>query len=198
LSDADFIQDLETFIKPVNEAGLLNSLSQTLLKLTLPGVPDFYQGTELWDFSLVDPDNRRPVDFAARRSALTAAKEMSATEAWNARHEGTAKIWLIQRVLALRSRRPELFAGSSSYEPLLTSGARGHHAVTFIRSGKAIVVVPRLTVALNNDWADTVIALPGAKWKNELTGEQFNQDMVALSALLRHFPVALLVRQEGR
>jgi (1->4)-alpha-D-glucan 1-alpha-D-glucosylmutase len=97
--------DLETFVKPLIEPGRVNSLAQTLIKLTAPGVPDFYQGTELWDLSLVDPDNRRPVDYALRRRLLSELDGMAAEEIWRRIDEGLPKLWIIHQTLKLRCSR---------------------------------------------------------------------------------------------
>ena len=124
LQDPEFKSDLEQFLTPLVEAGRVNSLAQTLVKLTAPGVPDIYQGTELWDLSLVDPDNRRPVDFEVRRGLLEDAATLSAEEAWRRREEGLPKLWLIRKTLAARAQRPEWFAGTSAYEPLIARAVR--------------------------------------------------------------------------
>ena len=114
--------------------GALNGLSQLTLKTLLPGVPDFYQGTEFWDFSLVDPDNRRPVDFAARADALTHAPDDWQTLTANWR-DGRIKIALTHRLLRLRRDYAELFR-RGSYEPLTVSGPQADHVIAFARTWK--------------------------------------------------------------
>src|SRR6185295_11194257 len=110
LEDAEFVTDLESFVAPLVEPGRINSLAQTLLKLTAPGVPDFYQGTEIWDLSLVDPDNRRPVDYELRRGLLADLKGGMTPEEILARmEEGLPKLWVIRQGLQLRRRNPEPF-----------------------------------------------------------------------------------------
>ncbi len=197
LADEKFRKDLELFVAPLKEPGHLNSLAQTLLKLTAPGVPDIYQGCELWDFSLVDPDNRRPVDFALRQRLLAGLKALPVEEVWRRRDEGLPKLWLIQRVLALRAQRPNLLVGSSSYEAISARGAKAKHAVSFMRGHGAITVVPRLVLGLAQDWADTTLEIPRGEWRNELTGENVESGPVLLEQLLRRFPVALLARKEN-
>ena len=124
LDDPEFVADLEAFVAPLVEPGRINSLAQTLLKLTSPGVPDFYQGSELWDLSLVDPDNRRPVDYELRRRLLAELKEGRPPEAILARmDEGLPKLWLIHQGLQLRRRLPEAFGPEGDYEPLPGLGA---------------------------------------------------------------------------
>ncbi len=102
LASAEFKHRLEKFVAPLVEAGHINSLAQTLLKLTAPGVPDLYQGGELWDLNLVDPDNRRPVDFKLRRRLLAELKSLSVEEIWRRRSEGLPKLWLIRQALEVR------------------------------------------------------------------------------------------------
>ena len=125
----------------------MNGLAQCLLRLTVPGVPDLYQGTEFWDFSLVDPDNRRPVDFAARASALRDGDIRALGGTWR---DGRIKQALIARVLALRRRAPELFA-EGSYLPVRVQGERAGSVIAFERRhGEQwlLAAVPRLPLAL--------------------------------------------------
>jgi len=198
LCDPEFIADLERFVAGLIAAGRVNSLAQTLLKLTAPGVPDIYQGNELWDFSLVDPDNRRPVDFKACHRMLAEAKTVTAAEAWKHPDEGLPKLWLIRRVLALRARRPEQFDNRGSYTPLYARGPKAKQVVAFMRGDCAITIVPRLPLKLQNDWADTKLDLPRGNWVNELTGGNIVENPVRLAAILEQTPVALLVRKEDR
>jgi (1->4)-alpha-D-glucan 1-alpha-D-glucosylmutase len=195
LADKQFTDDLEKFIALLTEAAQINSLAQTLLKLTAPGVPDIYQGNEIWDFSLVDPDNRRPVDFALRQRLLAESKNLSAEEVWKRRDEGLPKLWLIQKTLALRARRESAFL--ENYEPLSACGAKANHIIAFMRGGNVITVVPRLIMKLKNDRADTMLKLPAGEWRNEFTGDKFAGD-VAVRDLFQEFPVALLAGKEKK
>ena len=136
LRDPEFTMDLEQFVARLADAARVNSLAQTLIKLTAPGVPDIYQGCELLDFSLVDPDNRRPVDFEIRRRLLAEAKKLPVENIWERRDEGLPKIWLIHKTLKLRARKAKLFGGD--YEPLFARGEMAKHIVAFIRGGGAI------------------------------------------------------------
>jgi len=162
-----FLAEAESFVARIAPIGIRNSLAQTLLRLTLPGVPDLYQGAEFWDFSLVDPDNRRPVDFAARANALAEGADLALLLAgWR---DGRVKQALIARLLGFRQRHAALFA-DGSYEPLAVSGEKAEHLIAFSRrrSGEAlVVVVPRLTAELgaatNSVWQGTQIALPAAE-----------------------------------
>ena len=129
LGDAEFTAALEAFVGPLVEPGRVNSLAQALLKLTSPGVPDIYQGCELWDHTLVDPDNRRPVDYAVRESLLAEAETAAPAEVWPEQADsGLPKLLLTQRALHLRRRRPECFCAGSGYEPLTATGPKAAHA----------------------------------------------------------------------
>jgi (1->4)-alpha-D-glucan 1-alpha-D-glucosylmutase len=205
LADAGFVADLEAFVVPLVEPGRISSLAQTLIRLTAPGVPDTYQGTELWDLCLVDPDNRRPVDYALRRRLLADLKAGPAPEEILARmEEGLPKLWVLHRALELRRRLPAAFGPQASYQPLAARGERARHAVAFARGGDAVgdlvIVVPRLVLGLGGglkgDWRDTVLDLPAGPWSNELTGERIEGGEIRLGALLARFPVALLARLE--
>ena len=182
--------------------GTVNGLSQTLLKLTSPGVPDIYQGCELWNFSLVDPDNRRPVDYAARRRLLDEVEGAEIARLLDRWQDGAVKLALTRRVLALRADKAALFR-DGDYAPLEAAGARAEHVVAFARtSGDDAVVVatPRLVGALGErpDWGDTSVPLPrGRRWRNALTGAALDAaDALTAATLFQDFPVALLVREE--
>jgi (1->4)-alpha-D-glucan 1-alpha-D-glucosylmutase len=191
LSDAGFVADLESFVAPLIEPGYVNSLGQTLLKLTAPGVPDIYQGQEVWDFSLVDPDNRRPIDYAVRRDLLRQAGAGDAAQAWAERASGSPKLMLINRALALRAERPSVFEGT--YRPLLAEGVAADHVVAFSRDDEVVTVVPRLTLKLGGRWGDTVIELPAGRWRDVLSGAE-RSGTTLMSESLGAFPVALLAK----
>jgi (1->4)-alpha-D-glucan 1-alpha-D-glucosylmutase len=192
LEDPRFRRELESFVAPLVLPGRVNSLAQTLIKLTAPGVADLYQGCELWDTSLVDPDNRRAVDYGLRRRLLHELAGLSGRACW-ARHEsGLPKLWTIQRALALRRRRPDLFAGS--HHELAACGERAAHVLAFARGGGALVVVPRLVLGVQEGWGRTQLALPAGEWCNRLDDDRIHRERVALAELLAGFPVALLER----
>jgi (1->4)-alpha-D-glucan 1-alpha-D-glucosylmutase len=207
------------FQRRVARAGALNSLSQSLLKLTVPGVPDVYQGNEIWDFSLVDPDNRRPVDFGLRKRLLADLKQLDTSDVrtllddgrWQ---DGRPKLYVIWKALQLRRENPALF-GDDGYVALQTSGEMVEHLVAFARrrGGEvAITVVPRLCAEMIDTkgpllpapeaWGDTSVLVPddlaGVAFRNEFTGERFVAEerdgavSFDVGRLLRNFPVALL------
>jgi (1->4)-alpha-D-glucan 1-alpha-D-glucosylmutase len=189
-----FIESLEAFIQPLILPGRINSLAQTLVKMVVAGVPDFYQGTELWDLSLVDPDNRRPVDFEKREELVRCAKELSAADSLADWETGLPKLWLISRVLRLRRERPDDFSTRSEYQPLVAQGAHLGNLLAFRRGNDVIAVVPRFTLSVNGDWGDTRLPLPRGDWRNYFTGTVMS-GAVSPPELLGAFPVALLIRE---
>ena len=180
------------FVARIEQYGWTNSLSAKLIQLTAPGVPDVYQGSELWETSLVDPDNRRAVDYDIRRLYLEAINEgahppIDAT--------GAAKLLVTTRALRLRRDHPELF---TRYAPLEALGESARHAVVFDRGG-AVTVATRLPVSLAREggWRDTTITVPGRPHVDVITGREFEGGSVALAELLSTYPVALLVPAES-
>ncbi len=198
LADDEFCGDLDAFVQPLLEPGWVNSFAQKLIALTAPGVPDLYQGSELWDLSLVDPDNRRVVDFELRRRLLSEVGGLAAQTAWARRAEGLPKLLVVARALGLRRRRPEIFRQGGTYERLAVTGKREQHLVAFARGGGAVTLAPRLLIGLAGDWADTTVRLPAGKWRCELTGRSTAGGEQSVGALLGDFPVSLLALEGGR
>ncbi len=215
-----FLADFAPAATRLARFGLHNALAQALLKFTSPGVPDIYQGCELWQFNLVDPDNRRPVDYPHSQGVLDELKELVAADrgAWAARlqpltvrpEDGRIKLYLTWRALQLRARWPDLFR-DGDYTPLAVSGTAAEHVCAFARchDGRAVVVVvPRLLARLHGErdpaasapWDDTRIALPRepavSAWHNALTGETHAAgESLAVAELFGAFPVALLASE---
>ena len=192
---------VEGCVARVSEPGWANALAATALQLTLPGVPDVYQGQELWEPSLVDPDNRRPVDFTARDAMLCeldAAAPGSAAATPAVDETGAARMLLTSRVLRLRREHPELFG---DYTPLETTGALAGHALGFDRGGAATVVTRfPATLAAEGGFTDETVALAPGTWQDVLTHREFTaaQDApVALAELLDTYPVAILRRKDS-
>ncbi|HEY6421452.1 MAG TPA: malto-oligosyltrehalose synthase [Candidatus Binataceae bacterium] len=197
LDDRRFVKELEEFVAPLIAPGRINSLAQTLLKLAAPGVPDFYQGTELWNLALVDPDNRRPVDYDTRRKLLADLRTATPEQVMARIDEGLPKLWLIKQALALRKRHPEWFGPDAGIHPLTASGARAEHVIAFARGTSVVAIAPRLVIKLGGDWQDTKLTLPEGEWINHLTGEHWHGTSVRLGDLLRRFPVGLLSQPEA-
>jgi (1->4)-alpha-D-glucan 1-alpha-D-glucosylmutase len=189
-----FIESLESFIEPLILPGRINSLAQTLIKLLAPGVADFYQGTELWDLSLVDPDNRRAVDFERRAELLARSRDLSAAEVLRDWDSGLPKLWMIHRTLALRQRRSADFGPQSRYQPMVAQGAHLGNLLAFRRGDNLVAVVPRFGMTIASDWGDTQLPLPRGTWKNWFSGALAG-GAVEPGELFGDFPVALLIRE---
>jgi (1->4)-alpha-D-glucan 1-alpha-D-glucosylmutase len=197
LEDPGFVADLEGFVAPLAQWGRVNSLSTTLLKLASPGIPDIYQGCELWDLSLVDPDNRRPVDYALRTRMLAAGVGRFAASAWaSGQDDGAPKLLLIRDALALRARLPEAFDGRGTYLPVRARGEFADDVIAFIRGTPAavIAIAQRRALTRRGRWGDTMISLPDGDWRNLCDGSHVPGGLIALPDLLGAFPVALLER----
>jgi (1->4)-alpha-D-glucan 1-alpha-D-glucosylmutase len=218
LADARFRGDLEAFVERVAAAGATNSLAALVLRATAPGVPDVYQGTELWSFSLVDPDNRRAVDFGLRADALEQIEHLERDRGRRALvkdlavswRDGRVKLHVLRSLLHLRRDHEGLFA-DGAYVPLEVTGRRRGNVVAFARrSGPtwAVTVAPRLTASFAPDprlpafgrrpWPATVVRLPGrapARWRNVLTGEHVEtvNGRLRVGDAFARFPVAVLV-----
>ena len=196
-----FLKDVNQSIPRVARVGLLVGLSQAVLKVASPGVPDYYQGTELWDFSLVDPDNRRPVDYELRKAFIK--KSSTPEDLLKNLSSGEAKLHIIRKGLALRRKMPEVFS-QPSYTPLLADDGKEENVCAFaLRKGNQVViaVAPRLFAGLLGDahapvgeevWGDSRLVLPEGAFENVLTGEKHSGGSVRVADLLSTFPVALL------
>ncbi|HEV2709319.1 MAG TPA: malto-oligosyltrehalose synthase [Edaphobacter sp.] len=199
LQHPPFLRELEQFVDKVKDAGRVNSLAQTLMKYTAPGVPDTYQGTEVWDLSLVDPDNRRPVDYQLRAELLKDLRELHgsdvAAQVMARADEGLPKMWVVHHALQLRRDQPQWFGPEAAYTPLSVEGPKSEHVIAYLRGDSVAVVVPRLTVKLGGAWRETSIMLPKGRWVNHLSRVETEGGKVMARNLLNSFPVALLVRK---
>lgn len=215
----EFLKEFLPFQQRIAHYGIFNSLSQTLIKITSPGIPDFYQGTELWDLSLVDPDNRRPVDFEQRSSFLSAIQEQLKTDPLNLiqellAHKEDGRIKLFLTVQALKARREYLNVfQQGAYHPIEVSGKFQDHIIAFAKQDgntTLLTVAPRfLTSVIQPDeyplgeqaWADTHLKLPlqaSSSWKNLITNQSVKADeTLTIGQAFQHFPVALLVNQSN-
>ncbi len=194
--DDDFLAELGHLVDDLETYGQQTSLAQTLIKLTAPGIPDLYQGTELWNFSVVDPDNRRPVDYDVRRRLLHELAGLSPENIWQRRQEGLPKLWIIRQALRVRHERPQAFGPQGQYSPLYARGEKSSHVVSFMRGGEVIAIAPRLFLNLKEGWHQTVIDLPEGRWRHEFDGRVFDGGICRLQEVLRTFPVGLLCKIE--
>ncbi|HEX3739800.1 MAG TPA: malto-oligosyltrehalose synthase [Terriglobales bacterium] len=221
LSSQVFCDDFAAFQKKISHFGMLNSLSQTLIKLTVPGVPDLYQGNEMWEFNLVDPDNRRAVDYERRKHVLVGSREVCGSgcdqhatfvrELTANMDDGRIKAYLVWKILNLRKQQPELFQ-RGEYVPLEVAGERAKHLVAFARRYKKqtlIVLAPRLCAQLlagelrtpggEEVWQDVQTKIPelGKGLRNLFTGEKLaaERDVLFAKHLFNNFPVALLISE---
>jgi (1->4)-alpha-D-glucan 1-alpha-D-glucosylmutase len=197
LASPAFARSLEGFVAGLVAPGRANALALALLKLTAPGVPDVYQGCELWESSLVDPDNRRPVDYARRRALLGELHRLDLGAIRRRADEGLPKLWLVRQALDLRRRRPGWFGAGAGYEPLPARGERAEHVVAYARAGRAVAVSPRLVLRLERagGFGDAELTLPPGEFRDVLSGRGRRGGPVRVAELLADFPVALLEAQ---
>jgi (1->4)-alpha-D-glucan 1-alpha-D-glucosylmutase len=200
-----FLKDVNEVVPRLAHIGLLVGLSQAVLKVASPGVPDYYQGTEIWDFSLVDPDNRRPVDYA-KRETLLQNLVFDAKDFLEKLGDGRAKLHVIRQGLKLRKEMPELFY-APSYTPLHADAGKEENICAFtLGNGSELIVAvaPRLFAAMLPDaksaplgaaWGESRLPLPAGRYENVLTGETHAvaERGLLLAELLAEFPAALLV-----
>jgi (1->4)-alpha-D-glucan 1-alpha-D-glucosylmutase len=191
LADPERVAGIAEFVARISPDARVNSLGAKLVQLTMPGVPDVYQGCELTALSLVDPDNRRPVDYQRRRRLLAAVRSGQEVVGLDAE-----KLLVTSRALHLRRDHPDWFEGS--YTPLACEGPAAEHAVAFLRGDQAVTVVTRLPAALRRrgGWADTALPLPQLHWRDVLTGARHAGLRPLLSEVTRWLPVALLIPEE--
>jgi (1->4)-alpha-D-glucan 1-alpha-D-glucosylmutase len=224
-ADNRFIADFAAFAGRAASAGMLNSLCQVLLKIALPGVPDFYQGNELWDLSLVDPDNRRPVDYALRQSMLAEITREAASdplaltkELFERPADGRIKMYVTCRALGWRRKHARLFH-EGAYVPLEGAGQRGHHLIAFGRGSSehyVIVAVGRFFTGFgmlpqgaagDSAWSDTFLSLPPnllqEYYVDLFTGQRVHADcardaqQLCMSEIFAHMPVSMLIPLDG-
>ncbi|HWP45238.1 MAG TPA: malto-oligosyltrehalose synthase [Blastocatellia bacterium] len=218
--DNHFLINFIRFEKKTAYYGTFNSLAQALLKITAPGVPDLYQGSEIWDLSLVDPDNRRPVDFEKRESLLREIKEKESggalpliEELLSSREDGRLKMFTVYRALNARKERRDIFDGGE-YIPLKAGGQREDRVVAFARRKGdrwAIAVAPRLLATFvridsmplgKTVWGDTIVELPEdapARWRHVFTDQIIEaEEALSVAEVFRHFPAGFLIGETAR
>jgi (1->4)-alpha-D-glucan 1-alpha-D-glucosylmutase len=213
-----FLKEFIPFCQRISHYGILNSLSQTLIKITSPGVPDFYQGSELWDLNLADPDNRRPVDFDKRRAMLADIRELDEADIGrlvqdllSTPEDGKIKLFLMYRALKAKTAHREIFR-AGAYLPLEAAGKFRGHVIAFARRYQqqwALVIAPRFLSHLVQEgdfplgrqvWQDTEVIMPDgapAAWRNVITGEELSAaKALSVGDILVSLPVALLMGEE--
>ena len=166
-----FCEDITRFVNEIKIPGYLNSLSQTLIKLTAPGIPDIYQGNELWDFSLVDPDNRRLVDFSKRSNLLETLAHTPTNKILYRLEDGLPKMWLTHVALCTRARHEKAFSPTGMYQAIIAHGVYAGHIIAFSRGSEVITVAPRFNCSRPDGWLDTVLPISEGTWHNPLTQE---------------------------
>jgi (1->4)-alpha-D-glucan 1-alpha-D-glucosylmutase len=200
LNSTEFMADFLPFAERIAERGMIYSLAQTTLRLTSPGVPDLYQGNEIWDFSLVDPDNRRPVDFDSHSHFLDSLASRSPQELWKNRRDGGIKMQITHALLQCRQQYPDVFL-TGKYVPLAADGNSADSIVLFLRqsgSTQLLVVVPRRLGQSSfspndDDWKDTQVPIPdNREWKNVLTGSTL-QGGSCLGHIFADWPMAVFI-----
>lgn len=215
----EFLQEFLSFEKEIAFYGYLNSIGQTLLKIACPGIPDFYQGSELWDLNLVDPDNRRPVDFFKRKKLLNDILNVETPDLKRLLEnfqDGRVKLYAIHKLLGIRRKNRKLFE-HGAYIPLTVKGPNRKHLVSFCRrkdASSAIAIIPRfltnlttpLKIPPSDVWKDTYISLPTnapGNWREVFTNKTVYSKMLAngkglyMGELLETFPAALLLSDES-
>ena len=201
-SGRDFFAAFVPCARLIARLGLVNSLAQVVLKCTVPGIPDFYQGNEIWDFSLVDPDNRGEIDFAQRSQLLETLFNCEPADLLINWRDGAIKLFVTQKLLQARARQPALFA-SGNYEAVTITGNFRDHVIAFTRNDAVhslLVIAPRLTAKLGSPpvgpvWDDTRIILPdeSSRWRDVFTGRIFVPGQpLLIRALFAELPFAVL------
>jgi (1->4)-alpha-D-glucan 1-alpha-D-glucosylmutase len=196
-----FWEDFVPFAQNIAEQGMKLSLVQVALKITSPGVPDFYQGTELWDFSLVDPDNRRPVDYAVRQKLLAGLDHATVSEMVSSWKDGRIKMQVIRSLLQYRREQPDLFS-CGSYTPLKVTGPQAERFVAFSREQEGrqftVIALRRMdkegVADLKEICEGMTVSLPRPNWRDVLTDRDIASDSgeLPLSAIFDEIPVAVL------
>jgi (1->4)-alpha-D-glucan 1-alpha-D-glucosylmutase len=199
VADPDVDAEISAVIDAMTPEWQALSLSQTLIKLTAPGIPDVYQGSELWDLRLVDPDNRTPIDYGARRTLLREVTGEGSGHFMSRLDEGAPKLRLIATALAVRARQPQAFGAGSGYERLGVTGSREERVIAFARTrqdGEAVTltIAFRWPLLLRTGWKDTTVCLPEGRWHDVLSGRDVGGGEHRLEVLLDHAPIALLER----
>jgi (1->4)-alpha-D-glucan 1-alpha-D-glucosylmutase len=193
LDDSEFRQLIERFVAELRGPAERNTIAQLVLKLTAPGVPDTYQGNEVFRYDLTDPDNRRPIDYPVLTAKLRQIEQANCTELLASRDPDLRKLYVTHRLLQLRRSFPAWFGAEASYRPIAGSGRHAERILSFARGTQLIVAVPRLTAAIADNWGDSRIELPRGTWENVLCAARVRDGLA--SELFAQIPAAVLVRK---
>jgi (1->4)-alpha-D-glucan 1-alpha-D-glucosylmutase len=198
-SDDAFTDSLRHFVDRLEPHAVSNSLAQVVLKLCMPGIPDFYQGNEVRTLALADPDNRRPVDYDAmskRLDIIASADVMGPGQL--RRSPDLAKLWVTRQGLYLRAQRPDAFAGdTATYQPIEAAGSRADNVLGILRGGRVAALVTRCSTQVAGGWGDTEVVLPHGPWRDVLTSRMHHERPRA-GDVFAGLPVALLTRDTPR
>jgi (1->4)-alpha-D-glucan 1-alpha-D-glucosylmutase len=197
IDDPEVRAEVGTVIECITPEWQILSLSQTLVKMTAPGVPDIYQGSELWDLRLVDPDNRTPVDYEIRRRILHDVTTADGGAFLSGLEDGAPKLRVIADALAVRARHADAFGTGSGYQRVEAAGSRAEHAICFARTGAdaqpvIVTIAVRWPMLLRSGWHDTVVQLPEGRWRDVFTGCEIDGGEQRMHKVLADAPVALL------
>ena len=199
VGDPEVRAEISAVIECITPDWQVLSLSQTLIKMTAPGIPDIYQGSELWDLRLVDPDNRTAVDYGVRLRLLRDVMGSDGGAFTSRLDDGAPKLRLIAIALAVRARHMDAFGRKSGYERVTATGSRADHLICFSRTRadaqpETVTIAVRWPILLRSDWQDTVVALPEGRWRDAFTGSEIDGGDQRVQTVLAAAPVALLER----
>lgn len=197
MNDSDFTKSLTEFLKLISVSSETNSLSQLTLKLTAPGIPDIYQGSEIWNNSLTDPDNRRQVNYNQIIEYFSELNTMNYKEILYSGKDGMIKQFLIKNILNTR-KNYSVFNEPDSFKPVKVTGSAKENVIAFLRGLDVMVIVPRLTLKLNDKWGSTKINLPEGKWQDIFTDKIYKAGSNKIRDLVNSFPVSILIRNSEK
>lgn len=195
-ADTEFMGMIEDFVETIKRPGFLNSIAQLILKLTAPGIPDIYQGNEFWDYSLTDPDNRRPVDFDKAKEAFKKMSRLEPETVMFDLERDLCKSFVIQKILDLRKRH-HLFNEPYNYKSIDITGEYNKYALAFMRGDKILIIVSSMSLKPGSQWKNTKVAFPEGRWKNIFTGKTLSGGYNKLNSFMGSFAGAVFENQNA-
>jgi (1->4)-alpha-D-glucan 1-alpha-D-glucosylmutase len=193
LKDETYTSALERFVAELRGPSERNSLAQLVLKMSVPGVPDIYQGQEVFRYDLTDPDNRRAIDFSELENKLSQVEKSQCSDLLRKSDADFRKLYVTYKLLHLRREFPEWFGCEAAYTPVHAIGEHADRVFAFMRGAHVLVAVPRLHANLGDNWGDTRLELPSGTWENVLCGATIERGIA--SELFAELPVAVLVQR---